>query len=132
MEESLTGNSNTSQKNHVHVDRNIIIDSLANYHKVGKKEFANLIFSHAHCQGLDDGELHLFAWLYAHGHHASALISTADKAAIVSASRLGWLAGRNRMATALGALHWSSGKSSRIMNLCCGSAMTASWIKAYI
>lgn len=40
-----------------------------------------------------DGELHLFAWLNSHESLPDALIliSTADKAAIISTERLGWI-----------------------------------------
>jgi hypothetical protein len=52
-----------------------------------------LVLAHSHCQALDDGELHLLAWLHGNGLLPDALIllSTADKAAIVATGRLGWI-----------------------------------------
>jgi len=91
IEESLTGNSNPSHKNHIHIDRSILMNGLATSHKPSKKDIANLVLDYPNCQGLDDGELHLFAWLYRHEYHPEILISTADKAAIVSAAQIGWL-----------------------------------------
>lgn len=73
--------------------RETLIAGLAERHAVGRRELARLVLSHPECQGLDDGELHLLAWLHEHGLLPDALIlvSTADKAAIVAAGRLGWL-----------------------------------------
>lgn len=89
IEESLTGNS--SNPRHIHVDRNVLVNGLANSHKISKRDIAKLVLDFPTCQGLDDGESHLFAWLYANGHHPEVLISTADKAAIVATSQLGWI-----------------------------------------
>lgn len=49
--------------------------------------------THPECQALDDGELHLLAWLDANGllTKVMVLMSTADKAAIVATGRLNGL-----------------------------------------
>lgn len=91
VEEALTGDP--ADPGHVHIDREMLVGGLAGRHAVGKRERAALVLSHPECQGLDDGELHLLAWLHAHGllPDALVLVSTADKAAIVATGRLGWL-----------------------------------------
>lgn len=92
VEETLTGNQLNPR--YTPVDRKILIEGLTACHQVTKQDIAKLILSQPGCQGLDDGELHLFAWLNAHEFFPNALllISTADKAAIVAADSLGWLA----------------------------------------
>lgn len=91
VEEALTGNSD--EPGRIHIDRDALVGGLAGRHFVGKRELATLALSHPECQGLDDGELHLLAWLHANGIQPDALIlvSTADKAAIVATGRIGWL-----------------------------------------
>ncbi len=59
IEEALTGNQLNPRYNPV--DRKILIDGLAARHQVTKQDIAKLILSRPECQGLDDGELHLFA-----------------------------------------------------------------------
>ncbi len=87
----MTGNPDDPRR--VHIDWDLLVGGLAARHAVGKRELATLALSHPECQGLDDGELHLLAWLHANGLLPGALIlvSTADKAAIVATGRLGWL-----------------------------------------
>lgn len=91
IEEALTGDP--TDPGRIHVDQQALISGLAQRHSVGKKELANLVLAHPHCQGLDDGELHLLAWLHNQGilPNALILVSTADKAAIVATNRLGWI-----------------------------------------
>lgn len=91
IEETLTGDPDDPRR--IHVDRETLIDGLAGRHAVGKRELASFVLAHPECQGLDDGELHLLAWLHAQGllPNALILVSTADKAAIVATGRLGWL-----------------------------------------
>lgn len=91
VEEALTGNADDAR--HVHVDRDVLLEGLAARRQVGKFELANLVLSHPSCHGLDDGELHLLAWLHAQGllPDARVLVSTADKAAIVAAGDIGLL-----------------------------------------
>lgn len=91
VEEALTGNPDDS--GHVHIDRDALLEGLAGRHQVGKLELANLVLSYPSCHGLDDGELHLLAWLHAQGllPNALILVSTADKAAIVATGKIGWL-----------------------------------------
>jgi hypothetical protein len=85
VEESFTGNHLTSSQ------QKALLDGLAVRHNPTKRDIANLILSHPQCQGLDDGELHLFAWLYAQKTLPLPLIiSTADKAAIRATKVLGW------------------------------------------
>lgn len=91
IEEALTGDPN--QPGRIPVDPATLIDGLAARHQIGKRELINLVLKYPHCQGLDDGELHLLAWLYANGllPNALILVSTADKAAIVATNKLGWM-----------------------------------------
>ncbi|ESJ14999.1 MULTISPECIES: hypothetical protein [unclassified Cupriavidus] len=91
VEEALTGD--LSQPRRIPVDRNALVSGLSGRHVVGKRELVDLVLAYPHCQALDDGELHLLAWLHANKLVPKALIllSTADKAAIVAAERLGWI-----------------------------------------
>ena len=91
IEEALTGDPDDPRR--VHVDRDTLVAGLAGRHAVGKRELATFVLTHPECQGLDDGEMHLLAWLHAQGllPDALILISTADKAAIVATGRIGWL-----------------------------------------
>ncbi len=91
IEEALTGDPD--EPGHIRVDREVLIEGLAARHAVGRHERAALVFAHPECQGLDDGELHLLAWLHAQKllPHVLVLVSTADKAAIVATGRLGGL-----------------------------------------
>jgi hypothetical protein len=85
IEESLTG--------HTPVQQDILLNGLTARHSTSKREIANLFLSYPECQGLDDGELHLLAWLYAQRILPNELIaiSTADKAAIRATAALGWI-----------------------------------------
>lgn len=91
IEEALTGDPDDPRR--IQVDRETLVGGLAGRHAVGKRELATFILTHPDCQGLDDGEMHLFAWLHAQGllPNALILVSTADKAAIVATGRIGWL-----------------------------------------
>lgn len=91
IEEALTGNVGDPRR--VQVDAAVLTTGLAARHPVGKRELASLVLAHPECQGLDDGELHLLAWLHAQGLLVKVLVlvSTADKAAIVATGRLGGL-----------------------------------------
>ncbi|HYN76667.1 MAG TPA: hypothetical protein VES73_02600, partial [Lamprocystis sp. (in: g-proteobacteria)] len=63
------------------VDRATLVGGLAGRHPIGKREIATLVLDHPHCQGLDDGELHLLAWLHAQRllPNVLILVSTADR-----------------------------------------------------
>lgn len=91
IEEACTGD--TFGHHRIDVDRDTLIAGLARRYSVSKAELARLVIDYPRCQGLDDGELHLFACL--HGKNisppGSVLISTADKAAVVAASSIGWI-----------------------------------------
>jgi hypothetical protein len=91
IEEALTGDSDDPRR--IHVEREDLVAGLAARHTVGKRELAALALDHPECHGLDEGELHLLAWLHAHEllHQVLVLVSTADKAAIVATDRLGGL-----------------------------------------
>lgn len=90
-EECLTGNQ--VNPNYTAVDKTILDNNISACHTVTNRMVATLVFSKPECQGLDDGELHLLAFLYASSDISDAgiLISTADKAAILSTHHLGWL-----------------------------------------
>lgn len=91
VEEALTGDP--ADPRHVAVDRDVLVEGLAARHAVDKRTLARFALAHPASAGLDDGELHLLAWLHGQGLVATAklLLSTADKAAIVAAGRLDWL-----------------------------------------
>ncbi len=91
VEESLTGNPADSR--HVAVLPADLNAGLAGQHPVTRKELATLVLSHPPSSSLDDGEKHLFAWLFANKLLPSqvVVVTTADKAALVASSGLGWL-----------------------------------------
>lgn len=91
VDEALAGNP--ADPGYIPVDATALMSGLAACHGTTPLEIATLVLDHPRTEGLDDGELHLLAWLYARGLDLDAriLISTADKAAIVAASALGWL-----------------------------------------
>lgn len=88
IEEALTGDPTNPEYVNVSVDE--LINGLSARHLVTKKELADFALKHPECQLLDDGELHLLAWLYANNllSTVKVLMSTADKAAIVATGRL--------------------------------------------
>jgi hypothetical protein len=91
VEETLTGNPGDSR--HVAVPSADLTAGLAGQHPVNRKELATLVLSNPSCSTLDDGEKHLFAWLFANKLLPSQVIvvTTADKAALVASNGLGWL-----------------------------------------
>lgn len=91
IEEALTGDP--TDPRHMAVDRDILVAGLAARHAVDKRTIARFALAHPASAGLDDGELHLLAWLHGQGltTKVKLLLSTADKAAIVAAGRLDWL-----------------------------------------
>jgi hypothetical protein len=70
-----------------------LMAGLVGEHPVSDKEVVTLVLSHPSSSILDDGEKHLFAWLYANKllPLQSIVVATADKAAIRVANELGWL-----------------------------------------
>lgn len=91
VEETLTGDPRDPR--HIEVSAHHLDTGLAGRHPVSRKELASLILSHPSCSTLDAGEKHLFAWIYANQLVPSelAVVTTADKAALVAANGLGWL-----------------------------------------
>lgn len=91
IEEALTGDP--TEPGRIVVPPDELIHGLSARHSVSKLELATFALQHPECQALDDGELHLLAWLDAHHllPHVTVLVSTADKAAIVATGRLGGL-----------------------------------------
>lgn len=91
VEETLTGDPGDSR--HVAVPSADLTAGLSGQHPVNRKELASLVLSNPSCSTLDDGEKHLFAWLYANKLLPSQVIvvTTADKAALVASNGLGWL-----------------------------------------
>jgi hypothetical protein len=91
VEETLTGNP--SDARHIAVAAADLAAGLSKQHPVTRKELASLVLGNPSCSMLDDGEKHLFAWLYAHKLLPSQVIvvTTADKAALAASNRLGWL-----------------------------------------
>ena len=91
VEETLSGNPGDSR--HVAVPPAALKAGLAGQHPVTRKELATLVLSNPSCSTLDDGEKHLFTWLYTNKLLPSQfiLLTTADKAALVASNELGWL-----------------------------------------
>ena len=91
VEETLTGNPGDPR--HIAVPPADLMTGLAGQHPVTNKEIATLVLGHSPSATLDDGEKHLFAWLFANKLLPSPVIrvTTADKAALVAANGLGWL-----------------------------------------
>lgn len=89
--ETLTGNPGDSR--HIAVAPADLNTGLAKQHPVSRKEIATLVLSNPSCSTLDDGEKHLFAWLFANNLLPSQVIvvTTADKAALAASHRLDWL-----------------------------------------
>jgi hypothetical protein len=88
IEEALTGDP--TEPGRVDVPSDELIGGLSARQAVTKKELATFALTHPESQALDDGELHLLAWLHANGllSKVMVLLSTADKAAIVATGRL--------------------------------------------
>jgi hypothetical protein len=91
IEEAMTGDA--ADPRYVPVDPQVLHAGLAARHPVPKLDVATLALKFPQSQGLDDGELHLLAWLHRQGlsEDVTVMLSTADKAAIVVAGLLGWL-----------------------------------------
>lgn len=92
VEEALAGDS--ADPRYVPVDRAELLGGLSELHVVSRATLAAFALQCSRtAEGLDDGEKHLLALLYAHGAQINAqlLISTADKAAIVAVGKLNWL-----------------------------------------
>lgn len=91
VEESLTGN--TSHPARISIDPHMLSNGLAARHVVDKLTLATFVLENPACAGIDDGELHLLAWLKQRNPHMTdkLLISTADKAAIRAIAHLKWL-----------------------------------------
>lgn len=67
----------------VEIPRDELIDGLARIHSVDETMLAMLAIDCHDIPALDDGELHLMAWLHAHPKDAVlTVISTADRAAV--------------------------------------------------
>lgn len=90
IEETLTGNPDDTR--HVAVPPPDLKAGLAGQHPVTRKELATLVLGHPSSSTLDDGEKHLFAWLFANKLLPSRVIvvTTADKAALVASNGLEW------------------------------------------
>ena len=91
IEEAMTGDR--TDPRYVSVDAEVLNAGLAARHAVGKIDVSTLVLEFPHAQGLDDGELHLLAYLRGEGvsEDIPIMLSTADKAAVVLAGQLGWL-----------------------------------------
>jgi len=91
VEETLTGNPGDTR--HVAVPPAQLYAGLAKRHPVTRNELATLVLNNPSCSTLDDGEKHLFAWLFANKLLPSEaiVVTTADKAALVASNALGWL-----------------------------------------
>ena len=93
IEEALTGNTGCAGR--VQIDPKAMLEGLTARHTVTKITLATFVIEHPECDGLDDGELHLLAWVKQHisNRFDNVVLSTADKAAIVACHRIGeqWL-----------------------------------------
>ncbi len=91
VEETLSGDPNAAR--HVAVLPAELKSGIASLHPVSRKELITLTLNNPLCDVLDDGEKHLFAWLFANKLLPSNVIvvTTADKAALKASNGLGWL-----------------------------------------
>lgn len=91
IEEALTGDPNDLDR--IDIPSKELFDGLTARHAVTKKQLATFALNHPRCQALDDGELHLLAWLDEKAllPKVMVLLSTADKAAIVATGSLNGL-----------------------------------------
>ncbi|MCX8519321.1 MAG: hypothetical protein ORN21_04195 [Methylophilaceae bacterium] len=91
VEEALTGNPGDPR--HIAVSPAVLNAGLAAQHSVTHRELATLVLNKPLCNSLDDGEKHLFAWLFANHLLPSQaiVVTTADKAALVASHEQGWL-----------------------------------------
>jgi hypothetical protein len=91
IEEAMTGDPGDPR--YVPIDADALNAGLAARHPVERLDIATLVLEFAPAQGLDDGELHLLAYLHCQGVFEDVLVmlSTADKAAVVVAGQLGCL-----------------------------------------
>ncbi|WP_218151990.1 hypothetical protein [Nitrosomonas communis] len=91
VKETLTGHPGDCR--HIAVAPAKLKAGLAGQHAVTRQDIASLVLAHPDCNTLDDGEKHLFAWLFANHLLPSdaIIVTTADKAALVASHGLGWL-----------------------------------------
>jgi hypothetical protein len=90
VEEACTGDPLNPKR--VPIDRKLLTSGLARVHPVTDLERATFSINNAGLPGLDDGELHLLAWLHANQPiPITLLISTTDKAALKAVHMLSWL-----------------------------------------
>ena len=91
VQEALRGNP--SEPGYVNIPSAALRTRLSQVHQVVPQEIAALTLNCPQTQMLDDGEQQLFARLFADNELPSPIIvlSTADKAALVAAFKLGWL-----------------------------------------
>lgn len=87
VEECCTGDP--LQPGRVNVDRDQLMAGLAQCHPVSKEAIATLDYEVEGLPAIDDGELHLMAWLHEHRQEAvTVVLSTADRAAVRAAAVL--------------------------------------------
>ena len=91
IEEALTGDP--FDKNRTKITLSQLTDGLAARHTVTREQIANLVLAHPDNPAIDDGELHLLAWIFANetASEKVVLLTTADKAALVASSKIGWI-----------------------------------------
>lgn len=74
----------------VPIDRNVLISGLAQVHSIDDLQLATLALEVDGLPAIDEGELHLMAWLHTHPTVADIImISTADRGAVRAAHVLG-------------------------------------------
>ncbi|MBU2774270.1 hypothetical protein HMI48_10385 [Acidithiobacillus ferrooxidans] len=88
VEEAMTGDQCDPQR--VDVDSNQLNSRISVIHQVTTEMRLRFLEKHPNGEGLDDGELHLLAFLSANDlfENAIVLLSTADRAAIVVAAEM--------------------------------------------
>lgn len=92
------------------IDRAELTSRLGARHEATQLMLAQIAMDYADLPAIDDGELHLLAWLHAHRPlDASLLISTSDKAALRATHDLEWL----DLVTSLEALAKTAGVERR-------------------
>jgi len=91
VEEARTGDPYDTSR--IQVPDTLLVPALLTSHAVERAQIAALVLTYPVCTGLDAGEQHLLAHLHTRERlqGVQVLLSTADRAAVTSASAIGWI-----------------------------------------
>ncbi len=91
IEEARTGDPYDTSR--IQVPDTLLASTLLTSHAVDRAQIAELVLTYPVCTGLDAGEQHLLAHLHTRERRrgVQVLLSTADRAAVTSATVIGWI-----------------------------------------